>query len=144
MLHAVTHTLTFTFILSALPPFVSLTLCLPLCSALSQPPREGSEEMGREKNKKQPSVSPLLSVSLSLISLPLPPCSSQWDVLTLCKRCACSFSIQSAKPIDPLTTHCSTSFIGERVCTCTICIHTGVHIFTCRKTLLYKVKEAKC
>lgn len=57
--HRVTHTLTAAFILPALPPFVFLTCRLLLCSALSQPPREGSEEMEggvRERKRERKKI----------------------------------------------------------------------------------------
>lgn len=140
MLHArVTHTLTFAFILSALPPLSLLlyvSLCvLPFRNLPGREVRKWGEEK-KEKKKKHSETSlqnlpfPLSHSRLTLPLLLLPPCSSQWDVLTLCKRCACSFAIQSAKPIDPLTTCCSTSFTEEQVCTCTVCIRTGVYIPT--------------
>lgn len=70
---------------------------LPLWSGPSQPLREESEEM--QTRKKQKNVAylrvSLLSISLSLthsLSFCLVLRSSQWDVLTLFKRCACSIS----------------------------------------------------
>lgn len=123
--HRVAQTLTFAFIPSALP-----VLFLVLCVSLSVRPFRnllGREvrKWGEKKQNKTVTllfrISPSLRLSRSRSSLSpslrLLPCSSQWDVLTLCKGCACSFSIQSAKPIDPLTTCCSPSFREEQVCT---------------------------
>lgn len=147
--HTVTHTLTFAFILLALPS-LSLLFCVSL-SALpfhNLPGREVRKKGEREKKTKQWSLPPvplLLSPSCCWSSFS-PPClpasslppSSQWDVLTLCNRCVCC--IQSAKPIDPLTT----SFREEQVCTCAIYLNTGVHEYWHRKTLVYTVIWAQC
>lgn len=107
-------------------PFVSLTLCLPLCSSLSQPPREGNEEMESEQKKKEKrkkwrvtSESPLLSVSL--FSLCCPPSSRLLaPVSGMSWRWRWGVPAPGAKPIDPLITCCSTSFREEQVCTCTL------------------------
>lgn len=135
--HGVTYTLTIAFILLALPPpFVSLTLRLSFCSALSQPHREGSEEAERDKNNWSVSLALLLSVCSSLPPLPasrLTPVSGMsWPWVR-----GVPAPWVSAKPIDPLTTYCFTSFREEQVCTCEIWMHTEGHIFTPRSFTVY-------
>lgn len=134
MLHTVTHTHSHLLCLLCLSFFASPSLFCPFTT--SQAGKWGNGKRKKKTEKRHFSISPSLCLALVCLSPPpsllLPPCCSQWDVLTLSKRCACSFTIQSAKPIDPLTTRCSTSFRKEHVCTCTISIHTGVHIFTHR------------
>lgn len=126
--HTVTYTLTFAFILLALPS-LSLLFCVSL-SALPFHNLPGREVRKKGERKKQNNEASLRYLSFSLRLAvdrlsPLPasslPPSSQWDVLTLCNRCVCC--IQSAKPIDPLTT----SFREEQVCTCAVYLNTGVH-----------------
>lgn len=122
--HRVTHTHT-RFHSLCFAPFVSLTLCLPLCSALSQPPREGSEEMEREREKKWSVSSESSLLSVSLFSLPRPPSYCLLaPVSGMSWRCLRGVPAPSAKPIDPLITCCSTSFREEQVCTCRIYILT--------------------
>lgn len=131
MLHAHSPTCTPAFILSALPP-LSLPLCVfPLCSALSQLPREGSDEM-REGQKSESSLQNLpFSVSHSLDSLRHPSSSCCFARVSgkswLCLR---GVPAPSAKTIDPLITCYSTSLRKERVCTCTIYTPTPEHILT--------------
>lgn len=103
--------------------FASPSLFCPFTT--SQGAKRGNRE--GERRKKQ-NKTENLAVSLCLAadrlcppSSRLPPPSSQWDVLTLCNRCACP--IQSAKPMDPL----NTSFKrGTRQHMCNL--HTHVHI----------------
>lgn len=99
--HAVPHTRAPAFILSALPS-PPLTLCFPL-SGLALHKCLGREvrkcRQKKKKEKKEHWLSEgLTSVCLALTCVPGSPsfclalCSSQWDVLTLVKRCACSIS----------------------------------------------------
>lgn len=88
------------FILSALPS-PSLTLCFPL-SGLALHNRFGREVRKRRQEKKKRKEhclsQGLTSHCLALTCVPRSPSfclalrSSQWDVLTLFKRCACSIS----------------------------------------------------
>ena len=123
--HTLTHTHTHTHTHT-----LSLFLFLPLCSALLQPPRKGSEEMEREREKRKPAQQSLQYLpSVSLFSPPsLPP--SLAPVSGMSWPCArgppAPSRIPSAKPIDPLTTCCSASFREVQACTCTISIHTGL------------------
>lgn len=137
MLHTQSPTCTTAFVLSTLPPLSLLRCVFPLCSALSQLPREESVEM-REGQKSESSLQNLpLSVSHSLDSLRHPSSSCCFaPVSGKSWPCLRGVPAPSAKPIDPLITCYSTSFRKERACTCTIYTYTLEHILTEKSSTL--------
>lgn len=89
------HTLTLALPSLSLFLYVSFSL-LPFHNLPGREMRKWGEKK-RKTAERLFSISPALCLALvclpPLPSLLPPPCCSQWDVLTLCKRCACSFGI---------------------------------------------------